>query len=77
MITLPLYGSEINAEHGIAIELYYFPMPDTSEKDILRFQAENFTRVGPLSEVALFKARNLSAGHLAPLTTQQIYWKVT
>ncbi|MEF3023067.1 hypothetical protein V4D05_18255 [Vibrio mimicus] len=52
-------------------------MPDTSEKDILRFQAENFPRVGPLSEAALFKARNLTAGHLAPLTTQQIYWKVT
>lgn len=77
VIALPLYGSEINAEHGIAIELHYFPMADTSEKDILRFQAESFTRVGPLSEVALFKARNLSAGHLAPLTTQQIYWKVT
>lgn len=77
VIALPLYGSEINAEHGIAIELHYFPMPDMSEKDILRFQAESFTRVGPLSEVALFKARNLTTGHLAPLTTQQIYWKVT
>ncbi|EEY99802.1 hypothetical protein VOA_001154 [Vibrio sp. RC586] len=77
VIALPLYSSEINAEHGIAIELHYFPVPDTPEKDILRFQAESFTRVGPLSEVALFKARNLSASHLAPLTTQQIYWKVT
>ncbi|EGR0480133.1 zinc ABC transporter permease, partial [Vibrio cholerae] len=77
VIALPLYSSEINAEHGIAIELHYFPVPDTPEKDILRFQAESFTRVGPLSEVALFKARNLTTGHLAPLTTQQIYWKVT
>ncbi|EJL6420576.1 zinc ABC transporter permease [Vibrio cholerae] len=77
VIALPLYSSEINAEHGIAIELHYFPVPDTPEKDILRFQAESFTRVGRLSEVALFKARNLSASHLAPLTTQQIYWKVT
>ncbi|KQA21114.1 hypothetical protein XV92_18025 [Vibrio metoecus] len=57
----------MNVEHGIAIELHYLPMPYTSEKDILRFQAESFTRVGPLSEVALFKARNLTVGHLARL----------
>lgn len=75
VIALPLYGPEINAEHGIGIELHYFPMPDAPERDILRFQAESFTHVGPLSEVAMLKARNVSASELAPLTTQHITWK--
>lgn len=77
LIALPLFGPEINAEHGIAIELHYFPIPDATERDILRFQAESFTRVGPLSEVALFKARSVSAYDLTPLTTQHITWKST
>ncbi|MGF1768634.1 zinc ABC transporter permease [Enterovibrio makurazakiensis] len=75
LIALPLYGPEINAEHGIGLELHYFPMPDAPERDVLRFQAESFTRVGPLSEVALLKAQNVSASELAPLTTQHITWK--
>lgn len=75
VIAFPLYGPEINAEHGIGLELHYFPMPDAPERDILRFQAESFTRVGLLSEVAMLKARNVSASELAPLTTQHITWK--
>ncbi|MDD1792768.1 hypothetical protein LRP50_06490 [Enterovibrio sp. ZSDZ42] len=50
-------------------------MPDVPERDVLRFQANSFTRVGPLSEVALLKAQNVPASELAPLTTQHITWK--
>ncbi|MDD1783215.1 zinc ABC transporter permease [Enterovibrio sp. ZSDZ35] len=76
-IALPLYSPEINAEHGIGIELHYFPMLEAPERDLLRFQAESFTRVGRLSEVTLLKARNTSASELAPLTTQHIIWKTS
>lgn len=74
-IALLIYPNETNANHGIALELNYRPMPDSNRRETVRFQTESFNRVGALRQVQLFKARNVSEANLRPLTTAQLSFK--
>ncbi|KEA64655.1 hypothetical protein ADIMK_1108 [Marinobacterium lacunae] len=69
---LALYPEEVNAGHGIGIELHYKPVPEASADDVLRFQTDSLNRIGQLQEVALLKVRDPSSTNLLPLTTQTI-----
>ncbi|MGY3572455.1 toxin VasX [Vibrio paucivorans] len=68
-VGLPIFPREANAEHGIGIELRYFPTPDSEEHSIVRYQTNSLNRTGLLNQVSLLKAKNTSDDNLRLLTT--------
>jgi hypothetical protein len=71
-IALPIYKTEANANHGVAIEIHYLATEDSSEKTVMYFETTNLSRIGLVNEVKMLKARNISAANRHLLTTQQI-----
>lgn len=71
-IGVPIYEIESNAQHGVAIELHYFPTPDSNEKVVVRYQTINLNKGGLLSEVSMLKVKELVSGNLQPLNTNQL-----
>jgi hypothetical protein len=71
-IALPIYKTEANASHGVAIEIRYLATDDSSEKTVMYFETMNLSRIGLVNEVKMLKARNISAANRHLLTPQQI-----
>jgi len=71
-IGLPLFQRELNAQHGIAIEVHYFPSAGSIEKATVRYQTTSLNKEGLLQEVSMLKVRDQSSDDFMPLTTNQL-----
>ncbi len=71
-IGLQIHQNEANAEHGLAVELYYYATPDSTEKTVVRYQTTSFNKTGLLGEVAMLKVKQTTVDNVIPLTSNHL-----